>query len=337
MRIAVDAMGTDNHPQADVEGAVMAARALNETMILVGLPALIEAELQKHNTMGLNIEIKAANDAISMLDKPAEVVRGKPNSSMHVGMRMIKEGEADAFVGAGNTGAMLAIAIKQIGRIRGVKRPAISAVGELVGNLVTLVDVGANTDTKLEWLVQFAIMGHIHASTVLNVKSPRVGLLSNGEEDTKGNQLIKDAHAPFADLPINFIGNIEPIDLLTNRVDVIVMDGFVGNILLKTYEAAIATVGKLLKENLTQDIRGRAGAALARPYLRKTIRALDPTQYGGAPLLGIDGVVIIAHGGSSALVMRNAIERARDAVQANLIEHIKTDLTQIQSQDNRSE
>ncbi len=328
MKIAVDAMGSDNAPAPDVAGGVRAAREFNETILLVGDEQQIKAELAKHNTDGLAIEVIHAAQQVTMTDKPAEVGKEKPESSMHVGMNLVKTGDADAFVTGGNTGAAMAIAtLHTLGRIKGVRRPAMSAVGDLNGHLVTVLDIGANTDTKLEWLKQFGLMGNIYAQQVLGVASPRVGLLANGEEDGKGDQLVREANPAFREMGLNFIGNVEPKDLLSGRADVIVTDGYVGNILLKTYEAAIASVFNEMRVSLTRDWRGKVGAWLARPYLRSVLKRHDPTQYGGAPLLGVNGIVIITHGGSDAAVIRNTIKQAIRAKESNLIEVIQTGLT----------
>ena len=251
------------------------------------------------------------------------------NRPMHIGMQLIKNGEADAFVTAGNTGAALAVAMFQLKRLKGVKRPAITAVGELMGHLITIADVGANTDTKLEWLKQFALMGDIYAKNVLKINAPRIGLLSNGEEDTKGDQLVRDAHAAFREMAFNFVGNIEPKGLLSGEVDVLITDGYVGNILLKTYEAAISGVFQLMRQKLKQNLRGQLGGTIARPALREVVSMVDPTQYGGAPLLGVNGIVIITHGGATAPVIRNSIQQARQAVEANLLEKIESGLGQL--------
>lgn len=332
MRIAVDAMGTDNHPNPDVAGAVLAARDFGETIVLVGDEKAINLELDRLDTNGLSIEVVHAAQHITMEDKPADVGKSKPESSMHMGMQLVRDGQADAFVTAGNTGGALAVAtLHSLGRIKGIRRPAMSAVGRLAGNLVTIVDIGANTDTKLEWLKQFAVMGNIYANRVLNIENPRVGLLANGSEEGKGDQLVRDAHSAFQELPLNFIGNVEPSDLFTGKVDVIVTDGYVGNILLKTYETAISTVFGMMRTHLTQDLRAKLGAALARPYLREVASQMDPTQYGGAPLLGVNGVVVITHGGSDANVIRNSIQQAIRAVQADVITKIKDGLAEEKS------
>jgi len=329
MRIALDAMGTDAHPSPDVAGAVMAAKLFDDTIILVGDEQIIQNELAKHDITGLSIEIQHASEVVTMSDKPNEVLRGKKHSSMHVGTQMVANGEADALVTAGNTGAALAISMFSIKRIEGVKRPAITAVGKIAGNLVTIVDVGANTDTKLEWLQQFAQMGNVYAQQVLQIHSPRVGLLANGSEDSKGDQLVRDAYPVFKGMPINFVGNIEPRDIFNGNVDVIVTDGYVGNILLKTFEATMSSVGTVLRNELTADWRSKLGAWLLRPYLRRGFRQLDPTQYGGAPLLGLNAIVIITHGGATAEVIRDSIGQARKAIQANVIEKTAHGLAQL--------
>lgn len=326
MRIAVDAMGTDNHPVPDVAGAVQAARETKITIQLIGDKAILAQELQKHDTTNLDIEIVHAPESVTMDDKPNEIVRGKPKSSMHIGVEMVKSGQADAFVTAGNTGAALAVSMFGLKRVRGVKRPAITAVGKLAGNLVTVVDVGANTDTKLEWLQQFALMGNLYAQRVLDIQKPRVGLLSNGTENTKGDALVREAHETFYHLPIHFIGNVEPHDLFSGHVDVIVTDGYVGNILLKTYESTMSAVQHVLRQGLTVDWRSKLGAWLLRPYLRQSLQQLDPTQSGGAPLLGVNGIVIISHGGANATIIRNAIRQAKHAVEANIIQVIQDGL-----------
>lgn len=327
MRIAIDAMGTDENPVPDVAGAVLAARDFNETMILVGDEKQIAAELAKQDTSGLAVEVVHAPQSVSMEDKPASVGKAKPESSMHIGLQLVRDGKADAFVTAGNTGAALSIAtLHSLGRIRGIKRPALTVVAELDGHLIVLVDAGANTDSKLEWLQQFAVMGNLYASRVLGISNPRVGLLSNGSEDGKGDQLVRDANVALRDMDLNFIGNIEPLDLIGGNVDVAVSDGYVGNILMKTYEAAIKTVFRIMRDELTSDLRAKAGATLARPYLRNTVRKLDPTQFGGAPLLGVDGIVIIAHGSSDATIMRNAIRQAIRAHESDIINVIKQGL-----------
>src|SRR4051812_32369916 len=235
MRIALDAMGSDTFPGPDVGGAILAAKEYGDTILLGGNPAQIEPELAKHQTTGLKLEVVPSNEIVTMHDKPSTVGKTKPNSSMSVGMNLIKDSKADAFVTAGNTGAALSIAtLYTLRRIPGVKRPALSALIRVRGRAIILVDVGANADSKPEWLAQFALMGNIYAHTSLGLEKPGVGILSNGEEEGKGNELVHEASLLIANLPLHFVGNVEPKDLLKGNADVVVSDGFVGNILLKS-------------------------------------------------------------------------------------------------------
>lgn len=324
MRIVVDAMGTDDCPIADVAGSVDAARLYGETIVLVGDEQRVRAELGKHNTAGLSIEVVHAPEAVLMTDKPSVVTKARPNSSMHIGMNLVKDGQADAFVSAGNTGAALSIAtLATLRRIPGVRRPALSAIIQIGTRRITLVDVGANADCKPDWLVQFAVMGSAFTSRALGVQNPRIGILSNGEEEGKGNQLIRDASALLRESGLAFIGNIEPKDLLSGHADVVVCDGFVGNILIKSIEGSSSLVTSLIREELMRDLRSRVAGLLAMPAFRRVRKSVDPFEIGGAPLLGVNGVVIIAHGRSNALGIRNAIRQARQAVQGGLIEAIR--------------
>jgi glycerol-3-phosphate acyltransferase PlsX len=324
MRIVVDAMGTDDCPIADVAGSVDAARLYGETIVLVGDEQRVRAELGKHNTAGLSIEVVHAPEAVLMTDKPSVVTKARPNSSMHIGMNLVKDGQADAFVSAGNTGAALSIAtLATLRRIPGVRRPALSAIIQIGTRRITLVDVGANADCKPDWLVQFAVMGSAFTSRALGVQNPRIGILSNGEEEGKGNQLIRDASALLRESGLAFIGNIEPKDLLSGHADVVVCDGFVGNILIKSIEGSTSLVTSLIREELMRDLRSRVAGLLAMPAFRRVRKSVDPFEIGGAPLLGVNGVVIIAHGRSNALGIRNAIRQARQAVQGGLIEAIR--------------
>ncbi len=258
-----------------------------------------------------------------MTDKPSVVTKARPNSSMHIGMNLVKDGQADAFVSAGNTGAALSIAtLATLRRIPGVRRPALSAIIQIGTRRITLVDVGANADCKPDWLVQFAVMGSAFTSRALGVQNPRIGILSNGEEEGKGNQLIRDASALLRESGLAFIGNIEPKDLLSGHADVVVCDGFVGNILIKSIEGSSSLVTSLIREELMRDLRSRVAGLLAMPAFRRVRKSVDPFEIGGAPLLGVNGVVIIAHGRSNALGIRNAIRQARQAVQGGLIEAI---------------
>ena len=324
MRIVVDAMGSDHYPAPDVEGSVAAAREFSDTIILVGDKPRIEAELARHDTSGLSIEIVHADETIEMTDKPSTVARSKSGSSMHVGMTFVKEGQGDAFVTCGNTGAALAIAtLRSLRRIPGVMRPALTTLLTVGDHRWILLDIGANADCKPEWLQQFAFMGSIYAERAMGQKSPRVALLSNGEEEGKGNALIKQATTLLAESSLNFVGNIEPKEMITGLADVIVTDGFAGNIAIKTLEAMGETLFKLIRQELMVDLRSKVGGALSKPAFKRVYRQVDPFEIGGAPLLGVNGVVIIGHGRTNALGVKNAIRQARQAVAGQIIEAIR--------------
>lgn len=331
MRIVVDAMGSDDHPAPDVAGAVLAAQEYGDTIVLVGDEAAVKRELAHHTTSGLKLEVVHASDVITMEDKPSAVGKSKPNSSMHVGMNLVRDGQADAFVSAGNTGAALAVAtLYSLRRIPGVKRPALSAIVRVRGRSVILLDVGANADSRPDWLAQFALMGDIYAKSLLGISRPRIGLLSNGEEEGKGNDLVREAGPLIRALPLHFVGNVEPKDLVKDEVDVIVSDGFVGNIMLKSLEAATSMVVNLLREELMSSLVTKVGAALSRPAFKSVARQIDPFETGGAPLLGVNGVVIIGHGRSNATAIKNAVGQARKAVQGSVIESIRAGLEQVE-------
>ncbi len=327
MRIVVDAMGTDNYPVPDVEGGVLAARELGYTILLVGDELLIQAELRKHNTQGLNLEVVPAQEIITMEDKPGQVGKSKPQSSMHIGMNLVRDGLADAFVTMGNTGAAHAIAtLYTLRRITGIKRPALSGIYPLGGHYVTMLDLGANADSKAEWLAQFAIMGHIYAKNTLSLTSPRIALLSNGEEEGKGNALIKEAGHLIQQMALNYVGNVEPKEIMQGQVDVIIADGFVGNIFVKTFEASVAFLGGLIREEVKRDPLSMLGGVLLRPVFQRVRKHSDTFEVGGAPLLGVNGVVIIGHGRSNAVAIKNAVRQAGLAVQGRVIDAIGEEL-----------
>ena len=321
MRIVLDAMGSDNCPVPDVEGAVQAARESGETIIIVGDKPSIERELAKYDISGLQIEIVHASQAVTMHDKPSQVAKAKPDSSMTVGMTLVRDGKADAFVSAGNTGAVLAIATLQtLRRIPGVKRPALTSLINVREKTIVLTDLGASPDARPEWLLQFGIMAGIYAEQVIGQKNPRIAVLSNGEEEGKGNQVVRETSELFAKSGLNFVGNIEPKEMLAGHADVIVADGFVGNIALKSMEALGDALFDLIRQEITNaGPLAKVGAALVRPALRRVYRQVDPFETGGAPLLGVNGVVIIGHGRTNAKGIKNAIFQARKAIQGNLI------------------
>lgn len=329
MRIVLDAMGSDHMPVADVEGGVRAARRFGQEVILVGRQELIEGELAKHDTAGLPLSVVHASEVIAMDEHPSQSARSKKDSSMVVGMGLLRDGQADAFVSMGNSGGVLATAVAsagRIGRIPGVKRPAISSVLPTLEGVTFLLDIGANADCRPEWLAQFAVMGAVYSRKMLGVANPRVGILSNGEEDIKGNKLVQETHPLLRALDINFVGNIEGKDITAGLADVIVSDGFVGNVAVKTAEGT----AKMLLATLKKEIKSRPlamlGALLAKGAFSATAKKLDYREYGGAPLLGVDGVVIIGHGRSDALAVENAVGLAINTVKANLITTIREDI-----------
>jgi len=326
MRIVVDAMGSDQYPGPDVAGAVLAAREWGDEIILVGNESVIQADLNKHDTSGLKIEIVGASEVIGMLDKPGESSQKKTDSSMHVGMRLVRAGQADGFVSAGNTGAVLAVALLQtLKRIRGVKRPALTAVFRNPTGYTIMADFGANSDCRPEWLVQFGIMAHQYAKLGLGISEPRVALLSNGEEEGKGNTLVHDT-APLmqAENSFHFVGNMEPKEVLRGETDVIIHDGFTGNIMGKTLEAMGSMMSILIREEIKASPISLVGGALASSAFKRVRQRVDPFEVGGAILLGVDGVVIIGHGRSNDIAIKNAIRQARQAIHGNVVEAIKS-------------
>lgn len=325
MRIVVDAMGSDHYPEPDVAGAVMAAREAGDQIILVGDESRIQAELAKYDTSGLKLQIRHASQVVAMTDTPSKVSREKRDSSMHVGLQMVGNGEGDAFVSAGNTGGILAVAtLRQhgLGRIPGVKRPALGVIFPTKERPL-LMDNGANADCKPEYLLQFGMMASLYVERVLGIKNPRVGLISNGEEEGKGNQLIKETIPLLASSGLNYIGNIEPKEFMRGEADIGLTDGFTGNIMMKTAEAVASYLMDLIRQEIMASTRTKIGGMLARPAFRRAGKQLDPNEVGGAPLLGVNGVVVIAHGRSNAYAMKQAINQARHLVSQQVVEAIR--------------
>jgi glycerol-3-phosphate acyltransferase PlsX len=324
MRIVVDAMGSDEHPGPDVAGAVMAARQFGDAVILVGDRPRVAAELASQDTAGLSIDVVHAAEAISMKDSPSTAARDKRDSSMHVGLRLVREGAADAFVSAGNTGAILAVAtLRQtgLGRIPGILRPALGVVFPIESKPM-LIDNGANADAKPEYLVQFGLMGSLYVERVRGIARPRVALISNGEEEGKGNLLIKETIPLMEASGLNYVGNIEPKEFVRGDADVAVVDGFTGNIMMKTAEAVAGYMSDTIRNYIMAGTLTKIGGALARPAFRRVRDQLNPDEVGGAPLLGVNGVVIIAHGRSNAYAMKQAIGQARRVVEKRIVEAI---------------
>ncbi|WP_089406705.1 phosphate acyltransferase PlsX [Granulicella rosea] len=321
--IAVDAMGSDKAPESEIQGAILACRTLESDIRvrLVGPEGTLAPALKTAlRGARLPIEIVHASEWISMEDKAAQAVRSKRDSSMRVGLKMVREGRAAAFLTAGNTGAAMATAKMVLGSLAGVDRPALATIlPTMSGQPSLLLDVGANVDSDPENLVQFAVMGHMYAQNVLGISSPRIGLLSIGEEDTKGNSLTRDTFPLLKALPnLNFIGNVEGRDLFNNRVDVAVCDGFVGNVALKSIEGAAKLFSTLLRESLKSTVTSQVGALLSRRAFSDFKKRLDYSEYGGAPLLGVRGVCIVGHGSSNAKAIMNGIRVAAEFAHAEV-------------------
>lgn len=328
MIITLDAMGGDHAPSAAVHGGVWAARDFGLTVQLVGQPDVIEAELTKHDTNGLNLPILPASEVIEMDDHPAEAARAKKDSSMVVGLKAVKAGESQAFVSAGNSGGVLAASLFGLGRIRGIKRPALSTVFPVQSEhgFCFLLDVGANTDVKPEYLYQFALMGSLYTERVLGIPNPRVGIVSTGEEEGKGSQLVQDAASLMKEGTFNFIGNVEGNDLSAGKADVVVTDGFTGNVIIKLSEGLARFILKTIKSEIKARPLAIAGAALAKGAFDAVQEKLDYREFGGGALLGVNGVVIITHGSSDAFTIRNAVRAARNAVENDIIAAISAGL-----------
>ncbi len=309
MRIAVDAMGGDHAPDIPVAGALLAARELGAEIVLVGQQDRIESVIKNHPAAP-DIEIVHADEVIGMDESPATALRRKRGSSIHKAAQLLRDGEVGGVVSAGNTGAVMITAKLYAGTISGVYRPALSVVlPTLVGHMV-LLDVGANIDPKSQHLVQFGVMGHFLATQLLGAENPKVGLLSIGEEAGKGTDLIREGHAALSRAPLNFIGNVESNDIYSGATDVVVCDGFTGNVVLKTSEAVVETMLYLLRKELTSSRRGKLGARLAREAFRSYRKRVDYAEWGGANLLGIKGSCVICHGRSSAKAIMSGIRVA---------------------------
>ncbi|HWZ42786.1 MAG TPA: phosphate acyltransferase PlsX [Candidatus Saccharimonadales bacterium] len=326
--IAVDAMGTDRAPKPEIEGAIHAARHYPVKVLLVGPEAQLKQELAGHpGVRHLPIEIVNATEVIGMHEKAAQAVRSKRDSTMRVGLRLVREKVAAGFVTAGNTGAAMATAKMVLGALPGVDRPALAAVFPTSANKpAIMIDVGANVDCKPQNLAQFAVMGEIYYRAIFNEKKPRVGLLSIGEEESKGNDLTRQAFSLLKELPVNFVGNVEGRDLYNGNVDVIVCDGFVGNVALKISEGLVETVRFLLKESLKSTITSQVGYLLSRSAFADFKKRLDYAEFGGAPLLGLKGVAIVAHGSSNSNAIKNAIRVASQFAESGINSRIEQEL-----------
>jgi len=325
MKIALDAMGTDKRPVPDVEGAVMAAREFGITICLVGDETRIKAELAKHDTKGLDLPIVHTPTDIIMKEH-VDAIKSKKDASMNIAVRMVKENKADAFVTMGNSGAAMATALLTLGRIKGIDRPGFGAVLPSGDSRSLLIDIGANVEVKAENLYQFALMGSIYMERVMHVNKPRVALLSNGEEEGKGTPAVREAYGMLKNSKLNFIGNAEGKDVPRGFADVIVSDGFSGNIMLKTLEGTAEMLVEFLKAEIKKRPIAVVGAVLAKPAFDALRKRLDYAEIGGAPVLGVDGITIIGHGRSNSKAVKNAIRVAKQAVEGNLIQVIRAGL-----------
>jgi len=326
--IAVDAMGGDHAPRSEVEGSVLAAQEYGVRVLLVGQPNVIRAELARHSPPTVPIEIVPASEVITMEDHPAQAFRRKKDSSVHVGARLVKDRVADGFVSAGNTGAVMTTAKFIMGTLSSVDRVALAApFPNARGGVSVLLDVGANVDSKPEHLLQFGVMGEIYYRVTFGSRKPRVGLLSVGEEEIKGNELTRAVYDRLKALPVHFVGNVEGGDLFSGKVDVIVCDGFVGNIALKIYEGLAMEVMKFLRKTYKSSFASQVGYLLSKGAMKGIRQTMDYSEYGGAPLLGVRGVCVIGHGRSNANAVKNAIRVAAGLARARINERIEQELS----------
>jgi glycerol-3-phosphate acyltransferase PlsX len=328
--IALDAMGGDNAPRAEVEGAVLAARELDVRVVLVGIEATVRQELAKHRAKSLPIEIVNATEVIAMTDTPSHAFRRKKDSSVHVAARLVHEGKADGLVSAGNTGAVMTTARFILGTLPAVDRPALAApFPTSKGTVTVIIDVGANVDSKPEQIEQFAVMGEIYYRAIFGTKRPRVALLSIGEEEMKGNELTREAANLLKQTTLNFTGNVEGRDVFNGDVDVIVCDGFIGNVALKISEGVVLHITGLLKTALTSSLSAKAGYVLARKAFRDFRKKIDYSEYGGAPLLGVRGTAVIGHGSSNPNAIKNAIRVAVELSRSKVNDKIDRELAAV--------
>jgi len=327
VKIAVDAMGGDHAPESVVEGAVLAAREYGTEIILTGPLERVQAELEKFKDhSSLPIRVEHAEQVVEMDEAPSKVLRNKKKSSMKIGVDLVKNGEAGAFVSAGNTGAVLAYCTIILRPLKGVDRPAIAIQLPTLTGTSILLDAGANVDCKTSQLFQFGIMGHVFAKYILEKQNPSVGLLSIGEEDSKGNEITKEVFQMLKASHINFIGNLEGKEVYRGNADVIVCDGFTGNIALKISESLAEMIGTNLKNIFMTNWASKLGYFFLKPHLAEFKKKVDHSETGGAPLLGINGVCIIAHGSSSPKAIKNAINRAKELIEKKINQHIQDDI-----------
>lgn len=328
MRVALDAMGGDNAPAVEVEGAVMACREFGIPVTLVGDQACLTAELAKHTTTGLDIDIFHASEVVGMHDSASDAVRKKRNSSVRLAFDLVKDDRACAAVSAGNSGATMAAGMFVLKRISGIERPAIAQIFPNLNGKTLVLDVGGNVDCKPIHLAQFAILGEVYARYAMGISNPTVGLLSNGEEDSKGNELTRETNALLRATSLNYSGYVEGRDVFNGSVDVVVCDGFVGNVVLKLSEGLSDAAGKMLKKEILKSWVSKLGYLFVRGAFNRFKKIVDYAEYGGAPLLGINGVGMICHGGSNVKAIKNAIRFAHDYAASGVTEHVSEKLSE---------
>jgi glycerol-3-phosphate acyltransferase PlsX len=326
MLVALDAMGGDFAPAEIVAGALLAHRELGVNVALVGPREIVDEELAKHGAVPTGIEVVHASQAIGMDEAPAQAVRAKRDASINVAMEMLKSGIAVACVSAGNTGAVMASALMTLGRIPGIERPALGTIAPFSERGILVLDVGANADVKPNYLVQFGQMGSVYAERVMNIQRPRVALLNIGSEETKGSELIREVYERLGRSGINFVGNIEGGDVHRDRADVIVTDGFTGNVAVKVTEGVADFIFRELRSAIYSRLQYRLAALVLRPALMKMRDRMDPGTYGGVPLLGVNGVVTIAHGNSDARAIKNAVRFAHEGATSGMLDQIRSAL-----------
>ncbi len=322
MPIVLDAMGSDQRPEPELVGSVEAAKLIHDEIILVGDENILRPRLQALNPEDLPVSIFHAPEALDMSDH-VEDARRKKQNTMKVGMELVKNGKASAFVTAGNTGMAMYYAVKVFDVIPGVMRPGLTAIFPVSGGRCVVLDIGANAECRPDYLVQFAIMGGLYAEKLLGVKNPRIGLLANGEEAGKGNNLVRETYPMLSASGLNFIGNVEGKELFGGQADVVVTDGFTGNILLKSSEAVAKLITEMLRQTLMSSMRTKIGGLLAKPAFTQLKKMMDPSEVGAAPLLGVDGLVFVGHGRSDAHAIASALKVAHQAVELNLLQALR--------------
>ncbi|MBN2644741.1 MAG: phosphate acyltransferase PlsX [Desulfuromonadaceae bacterium] len=332
--VAVDAMGGDHSPGVEVAAAVEAARSGGVTVVLVGDKERLAQELQSHRTDGLPLRIHHASEVVGMEDAASDAIRKKKDSSIRVAFELVKSGEADAVVSAGNSGATMAAGMFVVKRIAGIERPAIATIVPTLTGQSLILDVGGNVDCKPQHLEQFAVMGDVYARQVMGMPNPRIGLLSNGAEEKKGNELTRETHQRLKQHAFRYIGYVEGRDLYNGSVDVVVCDGFVGNVALKVSEGLADSIGRMLRMELQSRFLSKLGYLLARPAFQAFKKKVDYAEYGGAPLLGIRATGIICHGGSNVKAVVNAIAQAADSVRKSVNKELVAQLDRVEADKN---